>query len=250
MKLFFLVPLILPLFSLSQTASSFREKAKEAFSNDDPELAIKFINEAIKLSPTNCDYYAFRALYSTSRKRNIENYKTALSSALDDMTKAINLGCNDAQDYKSRADFYIQIGLTEKAKNDYQKALLILKNPSSHWDFSERAGIKTSLEDYKGAISDYTSAIQLDTTCNSCFRLYGLRAHCKAKIQDFVGALADYTKNLQLNSSPSLETGEVYCNRGIVKLNMNNIKGACEDWREASNLGYMKSFDFIKQYCH
>ncbi len=165
------------------------------------------------------------------------------------MTKAINLGCTDVNDYKQRGDYYSELGLNEKARNDYQKALLILKNPSSYSDYTDRAGIKEMLEDYKGAITDYTSAIELDTACKFCVRLYGLRAHCKAKIRDYVGALEDYTKNLQLNSSPSLETGEVYCNRGIVKLNMDNIKGACEDLRLASNMGYMRAFDLIKEHC-
>lgn len=250
MKSFLLILLFYPLFSRAQTADDYRKKAEEANNNDNIELAIDFINKAIKISPDVCNYYAFRALYVTSPKRMIRaDYKAALASALLDMNKAITLGCKDVRDYIDRGDLYAKIGSNQMATNDYQTALLLLKSPSSYLDYSDRAGIKEVLEDYIGAISDYTNAIQLDEACISCFRLYGLRAHCKAMIRDYRGALADYTKSLEISSSPNLETGEVYCNRAIVKFNIGDKNGACEDWRKASDLGYMKAFDLIKSNC-
>jgi hypothetical protein len=32
-------------------------------------------------------------------------------------------------------------------------------------------------------------------------------------------------------------------------MNLGDINGACQDWRKASNLGYMEAFDLIKSEC-
>ncbi len=69
---------------------------------------------------------------------------------------------------------------------------------------------KYTLQDYRGAISDYTKAIELDP--------YYAMAYCgrgtaKYNLQDYKGAITDYTKAVELDPNYAI----AYCDRGAAK---------------------------------
>ena len=81
------------------------------------------------------------------------------------------------------------------AIEDYTKAIEI--NPSNALGYRERGRAKEKLEDYQGAIDDYTKAIEIDGSFfyDSLQRrdnYYFLRGGAKEELEDYQGAIDDY----------------------------------------------------------
>ena len=62
---------------------------------------------------------------------------------------------------------------------------------------------------------------------------------------DFTGAIDDYTKLIQINCNDS----DAFFNRAYVKNKVGDIKGACEDWKKAADLGDEEAEQLIKENC-
>lgn len=116
--------------------------------------------------------------------------------------------------------------------------------------FIERGIIKDSLNNFKGAIEDFTIASKILVDGKSDHLAYHLRGNSKNHINDYVGAIADFTKAIEIDSSYSIS----YLNRGYSKYLSNDKNGACLDWYKASELGPINvsttSNDLIKKYCN
>jgi hypothetical protein len=52
---------------------------------------------------------------------------------------------------------------------------------------------------------------------------------------------------LSINYNPNNQYP--YANRGDLKLILNDLAGACSDWKKASELGHIKSFEKYKENC-
>jgi len=81
-------------------------------------------------------------------------------------------------------------------KKRYQEALaiyncLLTLYPKSGTAYHERGGVKTEMNDYRGAIDDLTKAIELDDGNNSHGDSYVLRARAKRAMGDVKGAQDD-----------------------------------------------------------
>lgn len=62
-------------------------------------------------------------------------------------------------------------------------------------DFYERGGAKYDLQDYRGAVADYTKAIELKPDFAEA---YNDRGVAKDDLMDYQGAVADYTTAIKL----------------------------------------------------
>ena len=62
---------------------------------------------------------------------------------------------------------------------------------------------------------------------------------------DYQGAIADYNKALEINPQNALN----YLNRGIARELVNDLQGACDDWRKAGDLGDERSAEWVKEQC-
>ena len=65
------------------------------------------------------------------------------------------------------------------------------------------------------------------------------------ELKDHYGAISDYTKVIKLEPNGVL----AYYNRGLAKGNIDDMKGACSDWRKASSLGDEDAAKFVKEDC-
>ncbi len=70
-----------------------------------------------------------------------------------------------------------------------------MTEPETTSQYRESGNIKYNSEDYQGAISDYTKAIEInpgfsDAYCN--------RGSAKNELKDYSGAISDYTKAIEL----------------------------------------------------
>ena len=109
--------------------------------------------------------------------------------------------------------------------------------------YVNRGNAKYDLQDFRGAIQDYSKAIELDP---SYAVAYFNRGNAKYDLQDYIGAIQDYSKAIELDPSYF----KAYYNRGITKYFLNDIDGACLDWSKAGELGYYDAYDRIKEYCN
>jgi tetratricopeptide (TPR) repeat protein len=124
---------------------------------------------------------------------------------------------------------------------DYSIAIKL--NPNNAVLHCNRGLAKYHLENYSGAIADYNKAIELDPNYSTAYLNRGV---VKNKLQDYRGAIADYSKAIELDPKSSA----TYYNRGLVKHKMQDLNGACLDWSKAGELGDEDAYDLIKKYCN
>ena len=103
---------------------------------------------------------------------------------------------------------------------------------------------KDELQEYQGAIADFSKAIELDPNYSSAYNNRGIS---KYNLQDYQGAIADYSKAIELDPNDS----DAYYNRGLSKLKLNQKNSACLDWSKAAKLGReVDTYKLIKEHCN
>jgi tetratricopeptide (TPR) repeat protein len=112
-----------------------------------------------------------------------------------------------AENYYIRGYLKYNKFLYREALSDYDKAIS-LEEKSGY--FFSRAMLKDKMEDYKGAIDDYSTCIKLSETPKKAFFN---RAFSKSNINDFSGAIEDYIKSLEIDPNNK----NTYLNIGIIK---------------------------------
>ena len=65
------------------------------------------------------------------------------------------------------------------------------------------------------------------------------------QFQDYLGAIADFTNFLRINSN----NDKAYYHRGIAKGNVDDMKGACSDWKKSASLGNKSALEFVNNDC-
>tara|TARA_Y100001968_G_C19271517_1_gene674497 strand:- start:224 stop:826 length:603 start_codon:yes stop_codon:yes gene_type:complete len=144
------------------------------------------------------------------------------------------------------ADFYYNKGMLKHyleedysgAISDYTKAIEI--NPRYAKAYLNRGSAKSGLTDYSGAISDYSKAIEINPRYPNAYLNRGI---AKDKLKDYYGAISDYTKAIEINPKYS----EAYSNRGISKgQGFQDNKGACDDFKKAASLGNEYRINWLK----
>ena len=127
------------------------------------------------------------------------------------------------------------------AMADYNKALKI--DPENALIYYNLGVVKDDLEDYSGAVIYYTKAIEIDPEYASSYLNRGVIKDYE--LNDHYGAIIDYTKVIKLEPNEVL----AYYNRGLAKGNINDMEGACSDWRKASYIGDEDAAEFVKEDC-
>jgi len=129
----------------------------------------------------------------------------------------------------------------------YNKALrketVVYQNPTylqAAEEYFYSALNKEFQNDYKGAISDYTIAIELYPN-NS--KIYYNRGLIKAALKDYKGAIADYNKAIELNPDDAY----AYHNRGTSKYNLNNNEGAIADFTKAIEIDPDDALNYVNR---
>ena len=137
---------------------------------------------------------------------------------------------------------YFEKGLSFFDESNYTAALMATNkaiglNPNFEIAYNLRATIKIELQDIKGAISDYTKAIEI----NPNGLAYNDRGFLKSTIKDYKGAILDYTKAIELSPNflsykdieMPFDMSLLYLNRGNAKAALNDYKGAVLDFSKA-----------------
>jgi tetratricopeptide (TPR) repeat protein len=117
------------------------------------------------------------------------------------------------------------------------------KNPKFADAFFARGNVKMKLQDYYGAIADYSAAIMIN---ENYIEAYFNRGRAKQFLLAYEDAINDCTKIIQINSG----NVDAYYMRGILRINFGDMKNGCLDLSKAGELGDLKAYEVIKEKCN
>ena len=121
-------------------------------------------------------------------------------------------------------------------------AAVVLSTQAAHAQSADdyvNAGVeKGKRGDFKGAIADFTRAIDIDPQYAYA---YFNRGTAKRKSGDSQGAIADFNKAIEINPQHAL----AFANRGDSKKRLGNEKDACTDYKKSASLGYQGAAQWL-----
>lgn len=148
---------------------------------------------------------------------------------------------------------YFWRGMAKRLQGNFTSALTDFSTaskfePENFKHYEQKADCKQKLEDFYGAIQDYTTALNKtsQTDYSEYHRLYADRSYCYLMQGKNEQALQDCDKAISLKDDIS----RYYLLRGMAKLGLNKIKDACLDFSKAGELGNTQVFEIIKEYCN
>lgn len=139
------------------------------------------------------------------------------------------------------------IGNTQEAVRLYNKAIEsypIEDTQMKSETYYNRGLNKRYLEDYKGAIADYTQAIKLKP---DYYKAYNNRGYAKLLLKDYVGAITDFTMTIKYDNFNTEFSNMALGNRGIAKLSLG--QDGCPDIKKAIELGNKNISKVYNEYC-
>lgn len=289
MKIYFIITLIFVVLSCNTTkneSNNYFLRSKEYFKNKNYIKASSEIENAILLDSFNIDYQIMKAkilselnnfelaikILENVEKRNQkldtvyfnigntyyrygnhlqmnqnnnENSIKYLEKSIKFLNNSIDVNIKYFDAYVIKQKAFHNLGKYEEALSVANTALNIF---SDNYLFISNRGIeKLYLGDINGALSDLDKSIKsgkldsLDYATSYRFRSYIYMEKTKYK-----KAIDDLTKALMYNNKDSyafFTRGECYAIMGI------NDK-ACNDFRNAADLGLLRAFDEIKKFCN
>lgn len=152
-----------------------------------------------------------------------------------------------SEEIEKQADELYNAGKESLNSNECHKAIeqfskVIDLNPFYFNALSMRAVAYFDSGDYLSAIGDNNRAIELHPEINIA---HHNRAESRLMLKDFDGALDDinlYLCKVDQKCAPS------YFMRGLIKMELNDLHGACQDWFTAKHLGHPDAENYLQKY--
>jgi tetratricopeptide (TPR) repeat protein len=234
------------------------------YGNDSTGLDATLFDEAITNGFTEPWAYYFRALTRIREGRN--------GMAMHDLSRAVEMKEDFALAYHERAGIKRITGDLQGAHYDYQTALEY--QPFFPLAYSNMGSVKMLLGDYQGAIEDYTHALEQDPDLAIALNN---RGYARYYLGDMEGAFRDFDEAVAMSDSipvaalnkASLMAKEekhdlavkildevivkypleplLYLGRGLIREQMGDLEGACEDWNKVRELGSDEADEYIKE---
>jgi len=227
------------------------------FSGGTSEQVMENISEAIKILPDNAEFYQMRAILYRSAKKydlalqdmdnlikktssptaeqywlrgNISRSSNDFEGALRDYAKAIEIDPDYTMAYTSRIILY-------KKMKDYDLAFAEVDALSKRYStlrekaycHSLRGGIAEEINDFEGAIKEYSKAFEADSKYRSALEA---RFNIYRKTKKYDLALLDLDALIETTSLPASKSS-YYRQRGDIMRELGNDKAALEDYTKA-----------------
>ena len=189
-------------------------------------------NKAIEINPQYANAYSNRGIVYAK----IGKYDNAIA----DFNKVIELKPKYAEVYANRGNVYSKIGNYDSAIADYNIAIKI--KPDFPEVLNNRGIYLINLNRIDESLRDFNKAIELNPQFTEA---YFTRGSAYAKIGKYDNAIADFNKAIELNP----QYANAFFNRGIVKFNLNDKTGACNDWLLAQQYGHEQAATTLEKYC-
>ncbi len=143
---------------------------------------------------------------------------------------------NSPQHYFSNGSAKFQLQDYKGAVNDFSKAIELKADYKEA--YYSRAICYSNLAKYKKSLDDFNEVIELDPEYKEA---YNNRAfYVKEKTGDYMGAIEDYNKFIELNKDNN--NAFAYSNRGHAKYMLNQFDEAMEDIEKSISLDSTNSF--------
>lgn len=221
--------------------------------------AIVWLDSAIQTDSNDPAFYVNRAI----AKQNLQDTTAALAdynralkinpqhtaalhnlslfaSGKSSIDEAIESDPRELPPHLERGHQRLRQGDNKGAVADFTKALELEDSDPEIW-FS-RGLARERLQDFKGAFSDYTQAIELK---ENHFKAWINRANVLLKMQRYEDAIQDYTVALVYQS----DFAAAYYNRAIAKGYLKDFTGACDDVKRAEALGMKAEKGMKEKFC-
>lgn len=236
----FFAPLILILLGLNFAALAdenilYDVLAVMESSKGNTTKAIEYINLAIEENPQEYRYYNTRA----SIKEKMEDY----DGALQDYNAALSINPEYATAYFNRANLYVAFDKNDEAMSDFCMAIKFTPDYDS---YNNRGLLRMNIEDYDGAIYDFTKAIAISSKHESSYFNRGYIYYLQNKLENAIPDFSTAIKNQAQNP-------DAYYYRGISKAiigkkaeGLADLNLAKEQYLETNNTnGYQKCIQKI-----
>jgi tetratricopeptide (TPR) repeat protein len=112
--------------------------------------------------------------------------------------------------------------------------------------FMEQGREKSSKGDWTAAINDYNNAISKDAKNAEAYYHRGI---ARNNLKDYRGAITDYSKAIYINSDDNIVAAS-YLERGKCYYLIGNKSNACMDFNKASGLGNQEGTNAVQNYCN
>lgn len=195
--------------------------------------ALKDLNRALEVDTTLVEAYLLRAEIGFKAGQN--------GSVMNDLNRAAGLAPGNPNVFHLRSKYLIRQGKEKEALEDLSKAVSL--DPANPDIRLERSQLCIEQGLFTDAIEDLSVAIE--NGCNYA-HIYQLRADAYTQAEMPGQAIADYT---MLINTFSLRTDLNYFQRGILRIQTNDLRGACEDLRKASSLGHPEASKKAAEIC-
>jgi tetratricopeptide (TPR) repeat protein len=223
------------------------------------EASIRAWDNAIKIDTSDCGWLYFMRAKVKWRLGDINGEIKDYLYAIDR-----NLDCdflNDSEaDYGwgkgvyispgSKRDLLFTVAKEQSKIEDYSNAMVnftkVINNKFGYVDlgavYFERGKLKSTLLDYKSAISDFNLALKY----NPRLPVYYFRGNAMFNLKNYLGAINDYTIIIQSNPNDS---PNAYFNRGLARIYFKQIQLGCKDLSKAGEQGNLDAYEVIKEHC-
>ncbi len=170
-----------------------------------------------------------------------EYFLKLYSKAIVDFTKALELNEYKGYDGFPTKEHYdiTDSGFVYRGEN----GITLWIRPSVAYNL--RASSKMQLEDYRGAVSDFTESSKYNSEKDD-YQLYLWMGYCKMNLNNFSGAKIDLNKAISISKN----VAKAYYYRGFCNINLNLKENACRDWSKAGELGYEQAYKAIQENCN
>lgn len=226
-------------------------------------LAIIHFDSAIRLRPTDANYFVNRGIayqhnkqlnlakqdfmraleinpYQATAKYNLSLLTNGTSEKEVFLDSALSNNASIPYIYAERAYVKMQAGNYTGALRDYSEALRLDASEPAY--FLNRGLVNEKLQRYKEACDDYTSALQLDEGFEKAWLN---RGNVFMRQQLYQEALEDYTSAILFNK----HYGQAYYNRALAYQKLNQLNKACLDIRSAEDFGMKVPAPLKAQLC-
>jgi tetratricopeptide (TPR) repeat protein len=215
------------------TAVDWNKKALELWQGikyTDPQKAIEYLNEAIRLNPNYAMAYNNRgAAYI-----NLGQHQRAI----EDYNNAIRLKPDYANAYNNRGAAYINLGQHHRAIEDYNNAIRL--KPDYADAYYNRGAAYINLGQHQRAIENFNNAIRLKPDYADA---YAYRGVVYGKLGQYQKAIVNYNEAIRLK--PYFATA--YGNLGVAYLLMGDTTRGCSDAKKACSMGDCKAYEWAKK---
>ena len=223
--------------------------------------AIFYFNKAIELSPDFTSVYFNRGKVKASlndKKGAIEDMNMVISmdtvneeayyiraimkdKDIKDLTKAININSRYKEAYEARGRAYIEYpDYIPFAIDDFSTLIQLTKDSISSY-YYERSSLYWVLGDTLKAIEDINKALTIDTVS---YYFYSRGFYYSHEASKKYWALSDYNKALEIDKN----FGDAYYLRGLLKNELKDDKGGCEDMSKANKLNVKLAQEKLKEW--